>query len=70
MPQPQFTTSKDRNGNKTCRVTLKGQRGFSIQTLGELPRTHREGCGPWTQGEVSNYVKRFGTQRQRDILGF
>ena len=61
-------TGYDRNGNKVLRVDCKG-RGFSIQTLGNLPRTHREGVGPWSEGEVSEYVKRYGTKRQRELIG-
>lgn len=60
----------DRNGNKICLVTIAGMRGFSIQTNGNLPKTDRNGVGPWTQGEVSDYVKQFGTARQKSLLGF
>jgi len=65
-----ITTSNDLNGNRVCRVKIAGYRGFSIQTNGNLPRTHRDGVGPWTPGEVSNYVKQFGTKRQKDLLGW
>lgn len=59
----------DRNGNKVCRVAMEGERGFSIQTNGNLERTHRDGVGPWTAGEASAYVRAYGTPRQRELLG-
>lgn len=59
----------DRNGNKVCVVKVPGERGFSIQTNGNLIRTHHTGAGPWTSEEVFNYVNRYGTNRQRDFLG-
>jgi hypothetical protein len=51
----------DRNGNRFLRI--RGMRG--IQTNGNLPRTHRDGVGPWTEAEVSDYVKRYGSKGQR-----
>jgi len=35
-----FTFKMDSNGNKTVKVSSKGQRGFSVQTNGNLPQTH------------------------------
>ena len=61
-------TGYDRNGNRVLRVTVAGARGFSIQTLGNLPKTHRDGVGPWSEGEASEYVKRYGTKRQREVM--
>ena len=62
-------TGYDRNGNRVLRVTVAGARGFSIQTNGNLPQTHRDGVGPWSEGEVSEYVKRYGTKHQREVIG-
>lgn len=59
---------RDKNGNRVCRVTKAG-RGFSIQTNGNLERTHRDGIGAWTAGEVSEYVANYGTKRQKELLG-
>jgi hypothetical protein len=61
--------STDVNGNKVLKVTVKDwfitTRGYSIQTNGNLPRTHREGLGPWTVIELKLYVKKFGTTTQK-----
>lgn len=61
-------TGHDRNGNRVLRVTVAGARGFSIQTNGNLPETDRKGVGPWTWPEVSEYVNRYGTKRQREVM--
>lgn len=60
--------SRDRNGNRVLRVGVEGGRGFSIQTNQNLPRTHREGVGPWTWGELADWVGKYGTARQRQIV--
>lgn len=60
---------RDRNGNRVLRVGVEGGRGFSVQTNGNLPRTHRDGVGSWTWGEVAYWVQRHGTERQRAVLG-
>lgn len=64
-----YRIGRDRNGNKVCRVAMEGERGFSIQTNGNLARTHHDGVGPWTANEVAAYVKFAGTARQRELLG-
>lgn len=66
-------TFLDINGNKTLAVERQDilsfpTRGFNIQTNGNLPRTHRDGIGPWTYPEVREYVLKFGSERQRDLL--
>jgi hypothetical protein len=61
-------TGIDRNGNKVLRVTIAGARGFSIQTNGNLPRTHSNGVGPWTLPEASAWVKRHGTKREQTAM--
>ena len=62
----------DTNGNRVLKYNkhdLGGARGFSIQTLGNLPQTHRDGMGCWTEGEVRAYLKEFGTPRQKELFG-
>ena len=63
-----YEIGRDRNGNRICRVKPAEGRGFTIQTNGNLIRTHRDGIGPWTQGEVSAYVRAYGTKTQREKL--
>lgn len=60
--------SHDKNGNKTLLVKVEGQRGFSIQTLGNLPETHRYGVNPSTKGEVFSFIAEHGTKRQKELL--
>ena len=64
-----YKIGRDRNGNKVCRVHVQGARGFSIQTNGNLERTHRDGVGPWTAGEVAAYVRTYGTERESHLIG-
>lgn len=59
---------RDRNGNQTLRVSVNG-RGFSIQTNGNLPETHKDGICARTAEEVRNYVRKYGTKRQKQICG-
>jgi hypothetical protein len=63
-----FILGWDRNGNKTLRVG-RGGRGFTIQTNGNLPQTHRCGVVEATAWEVADYVGRYGTKRQKAIMG-
>ena len=63
-----FKTSVDTNGNKTLKVKAKGKRGFSIQTLGNLPKTHLKGVFAETQNEVLYHVNTHGTKRQKDAV--
>lgn len=64
-----YTIDRDRNGNRIVRVTVPGNRPFTIQTNGNLPQTHRDGICPATAGEVNAYVRELGTVRQRELLG-
>lgn len=59
---------RTRDGNRVLRVGVEGGRGFSVQTLGNLPRTHRDGVGPWTFPEVRAWVSEYGTPRQREVV--
>ena len=65
-----YKIGRDRNGNKIVKISpVNGERGFSVQTLGALSRTHRDGVGEWTPAEVADYVAMFGTTRQCVIMG-
>lgn len=64
-----YKIGRDVNGNKVCRVKPQNGRGFSIQTNGNLIRTHRDGVGRWTQREVAAYVLQHGTEKQAVALG-
>lgn len=54
--------SCDRNGNRVLRVLP----GLSIQTNGNLPRTHCDGIGYWTVSEVVGWVSKYGTPKQKE----
>lgn len=64
-----LSLSRDRNGNRVLLVRRGPGRGFSIQTNGNLPRTHRDGVGPWTEGEVRAWVAAYGTDREKALMG-
>jgi hypothetical protein len=63
-----YKTAKDKNGNKVVRITPHTGRGFSIQTLANLPITHRDGVWAWTAGEVEAHVLKYGTAHQKKII--
>lgn len=63
-----YTIGRDRNGNKLVHVKTSGRGGFSIQTNGNLPQTHRDGVTAGTDAEVCEYVARHGNARRRRIL--
>jgi len=67
-----FTFKQDTNGNKTVKVTSKGQRGFSIQTNGNLPQTHAMHKDNLNSHIVHDELRAFcglyGTKRQVEIL--
>ena len=65
-----YKISRDRNGNKIVKISpVNGTRGFSIQTMGNLYQTNRDGVGYYTPAEVAGYVRAVGTPRQRAIMG-
>ena len=67
-PYVRYTIGRDRNGNKTLRCSsVEG--AFTIQTNGNLPRTHRDGVTSATDAEVCAYVRGLGNERRRRILG-
>ena len=62
---------RDVNGNKILVVTGKDlgvSRGFSVQTLGNLPLTHKYGIADFTGSELFEYVKSHGTIKQKNDL--
>ena len=63
-----YTIGRDRNGNKLVRVKTSGRGGFSIQTNGNLPQTHRDGVTVETDAEVCAYVAKHGSDRHKRIL--
>lgn len=63
-----YKISRDINGNKTIRIQAPGRRGFSIQTNGNLPNTHRNGVTAMTDGEVRNWIDQHGTEHQKAIM--
>ena len=66
--------SRDINGNKTLKFTPgPGARGFSVQTNGNLPRTHSLAItGDFNEqiadGELYSFISKFGTDRQKELL--
>lgn len=66
--------SRDQNGNKTLKVEAKDlpsrltPRGFSVQTLGNLPETHAHGVHYATKGELFQFISEHGTAEQRTAL--
>jgi len=58
--------SRDKNGNKTVVVSVPGFRGFSIQTNGNLPNTHRDGKPD--KAEIVRWVKIYGTIHQKSLM--
>jgi hypothetical protein len=65
----QHEIGRDTNGNRTLRISPARGRGFSIQTLGNLPETHRDGITDRTGAEVLAHVTEHGTDTQRAALG-
>lgn len=65
----EHTIGRDTNGNRVLRIRPPHERGFSIQTLGNLPGTHRDGITADTGAEVLAHVTEHGTARQRAALG-
>lgn len=66
---------RDVNGNKILKVSFVGVRGFSVQTLGNLPETHRmpsnEELRQFTAvNELHAFIKIYGTKRQKELLGW
>ena len=69
-----LTLGYDVNGNKVLKIKIPGETGFSIQTLGNLPKTHRMQIGTIdhfiASNEAHGFIKAYGTARQKDLFGF
>lgn len=71
---------RDVNGNKVIKISFPNQKPFSIQTLGNLPKTHRilreydndKDITPeeiaTMEREVISYVEEFGSKKQKESL--
>lgn len=69
--------SRDVNGNKILKVESKDfglGRGFSVQTNGNLPKTHKmDKCNlniNVALCELHCYIKEYGTDKQKEKLGW
>lgn len=65
--------SRDTNGNKTLNITRdECGLGFSIQTLGNLPETHRMTTDDFSEAvalkELAAFVNQHGTAAQLDAV--
>ena len=64
--------ARDVNGNKILKISCGYNRGFSIQTLGNLPKTHQMTNNDLDRvtaiGEAMAYVRKYGTKRQKELL--
>lgn len=58
----------DANGNKVIRVSFPNSRAFSIQTNGNLPKTHAMSKGGYDEKEINQYVKEYGSDAQKKKL--
>jgi len=61
--------SRDRNGNKIVRFKPDHGRGFSVQTLGNMPRTHRDFDASTALSQLVAYVRQHGTDKPKDAIG-
>ena len=71
---------RDVNGNKVIKISFPNQKPFSIQTLGNLPKTHRilreydndKDITPeeiaTIEREIISYVEEFGSKKQKESL--
>ena len=63
---------RDRNGNKLLKVDCGSRRGFSVQTLGNLPKTHTMTKCDFDEhtatAELYDHIHAHGTQRQKELL--
>lgn len=64
-----YAIARDINGNRILRITPSQGRGFSIQTNGNLPETHRDGITERTEAEARAYVAEHGTPHQKHAFG-
>ncbi len=57
---------RDLNGNRTVKVKIGHNRAFTIQSNGNLPKTHRT-FEP-DLDEIRKYVFAYGTHRQKELM--
>ena len=62
-------TKMDRNGNRVLKVTPNVGRAFTVQTNGNLPKTHANFNRITAFKELKKYIKKHGTTRQKQIMG-
>lgn len=67
--------ARDVNGNKILKLEksdLSGKRGFSIQTNGNLPQTHKMETETFDRAvavaEIKDFVSRYGTISQKHAV--
>ena len=72
-----YKVGTDINGNRFLKVIPPISTGFSVQTNGNLPHTHREAMktknGAFIPdalmvNELLHYVHEYGTERQKEIM--
>lgn len=71
-----YGIGRDANGNKTIKVGANGK-GFTIQTLANVPTAHRIQMGDAPSekelnsisSEINKYVKAFGSKNQKALMG-
>lgn len=75
MSKFSISYKRDRNGNKYISVKVNSYRAFPIQTMGNLPITHKntfetvDGSNINTiKKEIKDYVLQFGTKNQKNII--
>lgn len=71
---------RDTNGNKVIKLSFPQGRGFSIQTLGNMPKTHSMATAKTKVSDLSGlqmktigseavkYIKKFGSDMQKKKL--
>jgi hypothetical protein len=66
---------RDVNGNKYVSIKINGNRAFPIQTLRNLPITHKNDFNSINslnfcsiKEEIVNYILKFGTAKQKKIV--
>jgi len=71
-PKVKLRVGFDFNGNKILSIKAAGGGGFSIQTNGNLPATHRMDTQTLDYDialrELTDYVNNYGTKRQKTIM--
>jgi hypothetical protein len=61
-----YKIGTDKNGNKVVKISSPDFQGFSIQTNGNLPKTHRSNVPDVI--EIIEWIKVNGTLRQKSLF--